>query len=522
MALAGNWGGWAPALVYATGAMLTATGLTRGWRTATLGSRVALAAGATSLVLTAIACVRGGCGTALLVPATMIVLITFLGWIVSAYARNYLRGEPGQHRFIAALQATLAAVCAVIEAPNLAILIAAWAASSLGLHHLLTFYPERPAALVVAHKKFLTSRLAELLLVAAAVLILRSWGTLDIDTMTTRAAGADGIPVGVAAAVVLICIAVALKCALLPLHGWLIQVMEAPTPTSALLHAGIVNLGGYVLIRLAPLIDATPGAQILLTVVGALTATIGGLVMLTRVTIKVRLAWSTCSQMGFMVMECGLGWYDLAFLHLVAHSLYKAHAFLTSGTAVREAITDDLTASPPLAGALSGLALRLAALGLSLAITGGAAALWRAWLGMDAIPPLAVALLAAGLAMLLWSPLEARSGVGRAVLRLTLLAQCYFLWHRVLPAGMTAPESVTRDALQLLVAVGFGTLYFALGSVRDAAAGAGSSLAYEWAYGGLYLDERVTRLAFRLWPIGATGTPLPTATADAPSTRSTQ
>ncbi|WP_264836966.1 proton-conducting transporter transmembrane domain-containing protein, partial [Klebsiella oxytoca] len=124
--------------------------------------------------------------------------------------------------------------------------------------------------------------------------------------------------------------------AVLPVHGWLIQVMEAPTPVSALLHAGVVNLGGFVLIRFAPLLEQAGIARALLLVFGLGTAVLAGMVMLTRISIKVRLAWSTVAQMGFMLLECGLGLYTLAALHLVGHSLYKAHVFLSASTVVRQ------------------------------------------------------------------------------------------------------------------------------------------------------------------------------------------
>jgi NAD(P)H-quinone oxidoreductase subunit 5 len=119
---------------------------------------------------------------------------------------------------------------------------------------------------------------------------------------------------------VLLVASAALKCAQLPFHGWLIQVMEAPTPVSALLHAGVVNIGGFLMIRLAPLMTQSEIAQTLLVICGCTTAVIAALVMTTRVSIKVALAWSTCAQMGFMLLECGLGAYPLALLHIVAHS----------------------------------------------------------------------------------------------------------------------------------------------------------------------------------------------------------
>jgi NAD(P)H-quinone oxidoreductase subunit 5 len=118
-------------------------------------------------------------------------------------------------------------------------------------------------------------------------------------------------------------------------HGWLTEVMEAPTPVSALLHAGIINAGGVLLIRLADLVQASPGAMAALVMIGGFTALFGAVVMLTQSAVKTALAWSTVSQMGFMLLQCGLGLWALALLHIVAHSLYKAHAFLSSGGAVQ-------------------------------------------------------------------------------------------------------------------------------------------------------------------------------------------
>ena len=340
-----EWLPWASSGIYVIGALLAAAIPAQGWPS---GERIdACRPRSRDYLLCGRSILRSRVALRRWRGANVSILIAFLGWVIGAYSRRYLKGEAGQSRFTLSFLATLAAVSTVAVSTNLGVLIVAWAASSVGLHHLLTFYRERPAAIIVAHKKFLASRLAEGLLVIAAILLYREWGTLDIAVITAHAQAGIALPWTAGAAAVLISAAVLLKCAQLPLHGWLIQVMEAPTPVSALLHAGVVNLGGYVLIRLAPLIGASPAAQTLLVIVGSLTAAIAGLVMLTRITIKVRLAWSTCSQMGFMVMECGLGLYDLALLHLVAHALYKAHAFLTAGEAVRDGLARQLIARTP-------------------------------------------------------------------------------------------------------------------------------------------------------------------------------
>src|SRR5690606_181873 len=195
---------------------------------------------------------------------------------------------------------------------------------------------DRPFARLAAHKKRVADRLADVLLLAAAALSWREVGSGSLSALWQHLeAGTASLALQIAA--VCLALAVVLRTALLPLHGWLIQVMEAPTPVSALLHAGVVNLGGFVLIRFFPLLEAVPLARWLLVVIGLATALLAGLVMLTRVSIKVRLAWSTVAQMGFMVLECALGLYTLALLHLMGHSLYKAHAFLAASGAVDEA-----------------------------------------------------------------------------------------------------------------------------------------------------------------------------------------
>jgi len=110
--------------------------------------------------------------------------------------------------------------------------------------------------------------------------------------------------------------------------------METPTPVSALLHAGVINAGGFLLIRFADVMVLAPGVLAVLVMIGGFTAIFGGLVMLTQPAVKTSLAWSTVSQMGFMILECGLALFPLALLHILTHSLYKAHSFLASGGAV--------------------------------------------------------------------------------------------------------------------------------------------------------------------------------------------
>ncbi|WP_099825244.1 proton-conducting transporter membrane subunit [Oceaniglobus indicus] len=265
------------------------------------------------------------------VSATMLTVVGFIGWIVMRYGATYMDGEARQGRFIALMSATLAAVLLLVMAGNLVQMLAAWVAMGVGLHRLLLFYPERTVAQRAARKKSVVSRISAVALAGAIVLLIADHGTTDIAQILTGARpGAMSI-----AAALLIAVAAVLASAQFPAHGWLTEVMEAPTPVSALLHAGVINAGGFLLIRFADVMLTAPGVMAVLVMLGGFTALFGGLVMLTQPAIKTSLAWSTIAQMGFMVLQCGLALFGLALLHIAAHSLYKAHAFLGAGEAVR-------------------------------------------------------------------------------------------------------------------------------------------------------------------------------------------
>ncbi|WP_430929554.1 proton-conducting transporter membrane subunit [Methylobacterium tardum] len=267
------------------------------------------------------------------VSITMLVLVTLIGWIVLRYASIYLDGEDWQGAFTGWLCLTLAAVLLLVTAGNLIQLVASWIATSLFLHRLLVFYRERPGARRAARKKFITARLGDISLIIAAVLLSMAYGTSDISQILRAARSGEGGSLAVTAAG-LLAVSALLKSAQFPTHGWLTEVMETPTPVSALLHAGVINAGGFLLIRFADVLLLAPGVLAVLVAIGGFTALFGSMVMLTQSSVKTSLAWSTVAQMGFMIFECGLALFPLALLHIVAHSLYKAHAFLASGGTV--------------------------------------------------------------------------------------------------------------------------------------------------------------------------------------------
>ncbi|MET3119667.1 NAD(P)H-quinone oxidoreductase subunit 5 [Undibacterium sp. GrIS 1.8] len=418
------------------------------------------------------------------------LLVQLLGTIIGAFSARYLEGELGQRRYVGALAAVLAGVHLLLMADHWLLLIAAWASVGFALQHLLCFYPDRPFALLAAHKKRIADRLADVMLLGATALAWLEVGSGSLTALWVHIAE-QGMSVPLQMSAVLLVLAVILRTALLPVHGWLIQVMEAPTPVSALLHAGVVNLGGFVIIRFAPMLDQATPARMLLLVFGLATAVLAGMVMLTRISIKVRLAWSTVAQMGFMLLECALGLYTLAALHLIGHSLYKAHAFLSASTAVRQTRLQVLRgASLPSTTSLV-LAPALTILTVLLVQTLAGQASWPWWwslvLGLAWAPMLWLPSVQAD-----WSARSAQAIFGiLMVVGLTLAATA----AHALPFDL---KDFPQRELGLIALIGMAALYFfqALLQARPQLLGHWR----RWSYAGFYLDEAYTRLVLHIWP----------------------
>jgi len=223
--------------------------------------------------------------------------------------------------------------------------------------------------------------------------------------------------------------------------------------------------------------------------------------MMTRISIKVSLAWSTCAQMGFMLMQCGLGMYELALLHLVAHSLYKAHAFLGAGGAVQQSRLAQMIAPGPAIGAGRWLGSALAGCLLVAAAAGSwgvhlldAPAMWAP----AAILALALAPLLAGQSL--------RGGVrwiGALLAAAFGLAVAYFGLHALFGhwLGAPTPAHAVRPGLIAWVVLLFGLLYVVQSVIRSRPHGVLARRAYPLFFAGLHLDELFTRITFRLWPM---------------------
>ncbi|GAB5547680.1 MAG: proton-conducting transporter membrane subunit [Sandaracinaceae bacterium] len=437
----------------------------------------------------------GGLGVQVRLDAlsvTLLSLVSFVGVIVIQFSRSYLDGDPRQGEFLSKLALTLAAVQALVMAGNLLHLGVAWVATSLCLQRLLVFHPHRRRARVGGRKKMVVARLADVALLGALGILLGAYGTADIARI---GALASERPADVTVAVVLLAVAAALKSAQFPTHAWLPDVIETPTPVSALLHAGIINAGGFLILRFADVMALAETAGVLLIVVGGVTAIYGSLVAATQTSVKASLAYSTIGQMGFMIFELGIGAYRIALLHLVAHSLYKAHAFLRSGSAVGARRPDRVRAS----GAAAASAVSFSAATAATAHLVGA-------------PPALVALsatFALGVAVLVLRERAARpsaAGLARA-LGLGALVTAAFVGVEAamgLAFGASLPPPTDTASPAALVAMGTVVIGFAAATALALAAGArhpALEAAYVHLRNGLYVSTFFDR-----W-VGATRRP---------------
>ncbi|HCS52408.1 proton-conducting transporter membrane subunit [Rubinisphaera sp.] len=277
----------------------------------------------------------------------MLLLVSFVGWIICCFSSQYLDGDEYEGRYYRWTAFTIAAVSLMIVSGNLLMFFVSWVLTSSGLHMLLTHYRERPAATRAAWTKFFISRIGDAALILALVLTFQEYKTFDFPELFAAVQNnfAEGIPVSFNSLIIswLLMLGAVTKSAQFPFHVWLPQTLETPTPVSALMHAGVVNAGGYLIIRTSPMLVYSPGVLEALAVIGGFTACFAAIVMVTQTSIKKTLAYSTVAQMGFMMLQCGLGAFSLAMLHILAHSLYKAYTFLDCGGVIsRRAATVEI------------------------------------------------------------------------------------------------------------------------------------------------------------------------------------
>ncbi len=429
----------------------------------------------------------------------MFLLVSFLGIVVTRYAANYLAGDPGQATFSRWLVLTLTSVLVLVLSSNLLLFTAAWIATSLSLHQLLTFYRERPAAVIAARKKFIISRLADVCMITALVLVWRGHGTWEFHELFAHPAGPhSGLVAGLLVA------AAMLKSAQFPFHSWLPDTLETPTPVSALMHAGIINAGGFLIVRLSPLVTLSSTALNTLALLGAFTALFASVIMMTQTSIKKSLAWSTVAQMGFMMLQCGLGAFALAMMHIVAHSLYKAHAFLSSGSVVNLAKSAWTPVGRPAAHPL----VVLGSLAVSIVIGLGVAAAFSFDLANDPGQVLLIAVFIMAMSHLLWT-LWSSSMRQRLILRgiglvAVATAACFALhagFEHLLAASVPAYaplRSGVEHAVMILVALLFLAVLVFQSQLPAWASRPAFQRLYVHASNGFYLGTLFNRITQKL------------------------
>lgn len=265
----------------------------------------------------------------------MMLIITGVGFLIHLYSAEYMDHDRDYRRFFACMNLFVFSMLLLVLAGNFFFLIVGWAFVGLASYLLIGFWYERPSAVAAAKKAFVMNVIGDVGLVLAAFLILRELGTLDYGRAFADA-GALGADSGTALAVcLLLFVGAAAKSAQVPLHTWLPDAMEGPTPVSALIHAAtMVTAGVYLIVRCHAFFDLSWLAGDIVAIVGAITLLMAATVALQQVDIKRVLAWSTVSQVGYMIMAVGLGAYASGMFMLMAHAFYKAALFLSAGVVI--------------------------------------------------------------------------------------------------------------------------------------------------------------------------------------------
>ncbi|TLY23330.1 MAG: NADH-quinone oxidoreductase subunit L [Nitrospirae bacterium] len=280
--------------------------------------------------------------------AAMLLVVTIVSGLVHVYTIGYMHGEPGYARFFAYVALFTFSMLMLVMADNLLQLYVFWEAVGLCSYLLIGHWYERKTACDAATKAFVVNRVGDFGFGLGVILVFAVFGSLQYDQVFAHAVLLKGQtidllkplggqwPVGVMTVICLLLFAGAVgKSAQVPLHVWLPDAMEGPTPISALIHAAtMVTAGVFMVARLAPLYNLSPVAMGVVAVTGGVTALFAATIALTQNDIKRVVAYSTVSQLGYMMMACGLGAYVAGIYHLLTHGAFKALLFLCCGSVI--------------------------------------------------------------------------------------------------------------------------------------------------------------------------------------------
>ncbi|MFE9767807.1 NADH-quinone oxidoreductase subunit L [Streptomyces sp. NPDC005808] len=270
---------------------------------------------------------------------TFVLLITGVGSLIHLYSIGYMEHDERRRRFFGYLNLFLAAMLLLVLADNYLLLYVGWEGVGLASYLLIGFWQHKPSAATAAKKAFLVNRVGDMGLSIAIMLMFTTFGTFAFGPLlgTHEEPGlvGDATEGKLTAVALMLLLAACGKSAQVPLQSWLGDAMEGPTPVSALIHAAtMVTAGVYLIVRSGAIFNAAPDAQLVVTVVGAVTLLFGAIVGCAKDDIKKALAGSTMSQIGYMVLAAGLGpiGYVFAIMHLVTHGFFKAGLFLGAGS----------------------------------------------------------------------------------------------------------------------------------------------------------------------------------------------
>ncbi|HWN82321.1 MAG TPA: NADH-quinone oxidoreductase subunit L [Candidatus Udaeobacter sp.] len=268
--------------------------------------------------------------------AVMILVVTGVGFLIHVYSIGYMRGDGAEWRFFAYLNLFLVAMSSLVLGANLLVLFLGWEGVGLCSYLLIGFWFTKEAPPNAGLKAFLVNRVGDFAFIIGLLLLARSFGTLDLNEILTRAPR-ELLPGGtlVTGIALLLFIGATGKSAQIPLHVWLPDAMEGPTPVSALIHAAtMVTAGVYLVARTHVLYLMAPTAMAVVAGIGLATALMAGTIAVTQNDVKRVLAYSTISQLGYMFLACGVGAFTAAVFHLMTHAFFKALLFLGSGSVI--------------------------------------------------------------------------------------------------------------------------------------------------------------------------------------------
>ena len=275
--------------------------------------------------------------------AILVPYVAILGLVIRKYSTKYMWDEPGYKRFFILLNFIFSAIYLLVMSNNLIILTIAWQLMSISLYLLISFNVESKSAIKNGGWTMLVHKLADLLFIIAVILTYKTFGSFELVELSEKWLMMSKQSIDnptIYAIGFLFLFAAMMKSAIIPFHLWLPYTSEAPTPVSALMHAGVVNVGGILLNKLAFLLLLTPAVLNVAFVMGLITAIGASILMLAVSDIKRSLGYSTVGQMGYMIMEVGLGAFSLAIYHLMVHGIFKASLFLESGSLIHQSRQD--------------------------------------------------------------------------------------------------------------------------------------------------------------------------------------